>query len=196
MAKFRIRLKVQALELEIDGEREDIHAISSAVQQQFAGLVLPAEGVVDTKQLGNGSGGNGSSTADDDKGKKSQRKQRGSSRGSGEAVGQPIEFRHDGAKYGNPIHEWSITEKLIWLLYILKSITETKELSGPQLAATFNQYFKGSGRIHPPHVTMHLNKAKLSNPPPIGEDKGNYYLTDSGDKQAEQLIQAVLNSAK
>jgi hypothetical protein len=39
MAKFRIRLKLQALDLDIDGEREYIPAITSAVQQQFAGLI-------------------------------------------------------------------------------------------------------------------------------------------------------------
>lgn len=52
MAKFRIRLKIQALELEVDGEREDIPAISAAVQKQLAGLVQPAETMVNGhKQL-------------------------------------------------------------------------------------------------------------------------------------------------
>lgn len=42
-------------------------------------------------------------------------------------------------------------------------------------------------------MTMHLGKAKLMNPAPIGEDKGLYFLTDEGDRQAKQLIQSVLN---
>ena len=52
MAKFRIRLKVQGFELEVDGEREDIPAITAAVQQQLTGLVTPAESIADNhKQI-------------------------------------------------------------------------------------------------------------------------------------------------
>ena len=51
MAKFRIRLKVQALELEVDGEREDIPVITSAVQQQFAGLLQPTEAMANGHKL-------------------------------------------------------------------------------------------------------------------------------------------------
>ena len=52
MAKFRMRLKIQGFELEVDGEREDIPAITSAIQQQLSGLIQPAEMMVDDqKQL-------------------------------------------------------------------------------------------------------------------------------------------------
>lgn len=55
MAKFRMRLKIQGFELEVDGEREDIPAITSAIQQQFKGLVQPAELMIDdSKQLAGG----------------------------------------------------------------------------------------------------------------------------------------------
>jgi hypothetical protein len=88
-----------------------------------------------------------------------------------------------------------LTEKLIWLLYVLRKTANVAEASGPQLAATFNQGFKQAGKIHPSHVTMHLGRAKMQNPPPIGQDKDNYFLTNEGEKQAEQLIQSVLNPA-
>jgi hypothetical protein len=39
MPKFKIRLKIQAFELEVDGEREDIPAINNALQQQFTALI-------------------------------------------------------------------------------------------------------------------------------------------------------------
>jgi len=41
MGKFRIRLKVQGLEVEVDGEREDIPAITSAVNSQLTAQVAP-----------------------------------------------------------------------------------------------------------------------------------------------------------
>ena len=87
---------------------------------------------------------------------------------------------------------WNATEKCIWLLYVIKGTSGTKEVSGPQLAATFSHYFKPSGKLHPPHVTRDLARAKVQNPARIGEDKGAYYLTGEGDRKAQQLIQSVL----
>ena len=89
------------------------------------------------------------------------------------------------AKYGNPIQDWIAAQKCIWLLFVIEGTTGTKEVSGPQLAATFNSAFKA------PHVTRDLAKEKIKNPAPIGEDKGLYYLTDEGKRQAQQLIESV-----
>ena len=191
MPKFRIRLKVQGLELEVDGEREDIPAITAAVQQQFSGLILPAESMADGhKQLADGGRWNG---GEEEKTKGRGRKRGGGSRITDGAAAQAIEFRHDAAKYGNPLQSWDVTQKSIWLLFVIKSLTDTKEVSGPQLAATFKQYFKPAGKMHPPHVTRDLSRAKVQNPAPVGEDKGLWFLTDEGDRQAQELIKSVLN---
>lgn len=198
MGKFRFRVKLQGLEVEIDGEREDIPALTAAVEKQFGGLVLPAEVISDNnRQLIDASGknGSGSSSEEESKRKRGLRRERRTATGDG-APAVALEFRHDAANYGNPIQGWTVAEKCIWLLYVVKEITGTKEVSGPVLAATFNFYFKAAGRIHPPHVTRDLARAKVQNPAPIGEDKGNYYLTDEGGKQAQQLIQNALNPAK
>ena len=42
MGKFRLRLKLQGLEVEIDGEREDIPAITAALDSNWPALV-PAD---------------------------------------------------------------------------------------------------------------------------------------------------------
>jgi len=185
MAKFRIRMKVQGFELEVDGEREDIPAITNAVKDQLGGLVISGEVVTDgRKQLEPGNRG----ATEDDKG--GRRRNRSGGRSS-EAAAAPIEFRHDPAKYGNPTQDWNAAQKCIWLLFVIEGTTGTKEVSGPQLAATFNSSFKASGKLHPPHVTRDLAKEKIKNPAPIGEDKGLYYLTDEGKRQAQQLIESV-----
>lgn len=193
MAKFRIRLKLQGLDLEVDGERQDLPAITHAVQEQLTRLVIPGEVIADGhKQLGNGGDG---AAAQEEEGKR-KRPARRERRSAGDgAPAAAIEFRHDPATCGNPIQAWSITDKCIWLLYVLKKLAQAKEVSGPALAATFNQYFKPAGKLHPPNVTRDLAKLKVQNPAPIGEDKGSYYLTGEGDKQAETLIRAVLNPA-
>lgn len=194
MAKFRIRLKLQGLDLEVEGERQDLPAITQAVKQQLTGLVLPGEVITDGhKQLGNGGDGAGAAPDEESKKKRTGRRERRSTADGAPAAA--IEFRHDSAKYGNPSQVWSVTEKCVWLLYVLKKIEKSGEVTGLALAATFNQYFKPSGKLHPPNVTRDLAKLKVQNPAPIGEDKGNYYLTGEGDKQAEALIKAVLNPA-
>ncbi len=190
MPKFRIRLKIQAFELEVDGEREDIPAITSAMQQQLTALIQPAELMAeDPKQLADN---HKSIDAETSRTSGRTTRKRSTSKPLAEIPSQAIEFRHDSAKYGSPLQSWSITEKLIWLLAVIKGITGTSEVSGPQLAATFNQYFRQSGRVHPPHVTRELGKAKVQNPALVGEDKGNFFLTDQGERQAQQLIQNVL----
>lgn len=193
MAKFRVRLKLQGMELEIDGEREDMPAITTAVQQQLAGLIRPAA------VLGSGEEPQGGSTvidAETDKGKpRPARKRQSGSRASGDgSSGQAIEFRHEPEKYGNPQQSWSVTEKSIWLLALLKGIAGLTEVHGAQLAATFNQNFKQAKTVYPPHVTRDLGNAKVQNPAPVGEQKGLWYLTNEGERQAQQLIQSVLNS--
>ncbi len=190
MAKFRIRLKVQGLELEVDGEREDIPIITATVQRQLASIVEPAEVVAETPRLGSRTDQqepNGSSGKN-----RTPRRRSGTPRASGD--GTPIDFRHDSSKYGNPLQTWSIIQKTLWLLYALKSQANAKEVDPAQLVATFNQQFKSTGKLHPPLVTRELGKAKVSNPAPVGEDKGLWYLTDEGDRQAQALIQSLSDS--
>ncbi len=192
MGKFRLRLKLQGLEVEIDGEREDLSAITSAVQKQFAGIVEPIEVAADgRKQL---SEGGPVIDAETSAGKARTTRRRNSGGKSAEAAA-PVEFRHDSAKYGNPLQGWSIEQKCIWLLYVLKNIASLNEVSGPQLVATFNQYFKTAGKIHPPHATREMTKAKGTNPAPLGEDKEQWFLTAEGERQAKELVQSVLTPA-
>src|SRR5947209_1337581 len=98
MAKFRIRLKVQGLELEVDGERQDLPAITQAVQNQLMSIVTAPEAFTDaTKQLTSGSGANGAGGGQDEEGKKKQRRERRSARTGGGEAAEPLEFRHDAA---------------------------------------------------------------------------------------------------
>jgi hypothetical protein len=199
MSKRKIRFKlgeitIKNVELEIEDEREIATAIFSEVQNKLANAVQPG---FNTVLLGIAEpvseSTNGKPVASENKGKSKTSK---GSRSSGDGGGtQPIEFRHDASKFGNPQQSWTVTDKCVWLLYVVEGITGTKEIAGAQLAATYNQQFKPSGKIHPPHVGTHLGKSKVQNPPYVGEDKGLWYLTDEGKKYAQQLTAAVLSPA-
>lgn len=191
MAKFRIRLKVQGLELEIDGERQDIPAITATVQRQLTGLFEPAEVIIDTEKKLKSETDQPESGASAGKGRSSRR--RASQKSTAEAAA-PIEFRHESTKYGNPLQSWSIIDKCIWLLYVLKNLTPFKEVEAAQLVATFNEDFKVAGRLHPPHVPRELARARGQNPAPVGEDKGRWFLTAEGDRQAQELVKSLSGS--
>jgi hypothetical protein len=187
MAKFRIRLKVQGLELEVDGEREDIPLIAKTIQQQFAGMLEPINVAAEVpKQLPSRT----ESAGDDGAGKSRSFRRRGGGRSSGEPEA-PIDFRHDAAKLGNPVQTWSVTEKCVWLLYVLKQSAGVNEVSAGQLVATFNQQFKAVGKLHPPNVARELARAKAQNPPAVGQDKSFWFVTPEGERQAGELIKSV-----
>jgi hypothetical protein len=88
-----------------------------------------------------------------------------------------------------------VTQKAIWLIYVLKCIQGLNEIAASQLLATFNENFKQAKTIHPPHLSRDLGFAKVQNPAPVGEHKGMWYLTDEGERQAKELIQSVVTPA-
>lgn len=186
MAKFKVRLKVQALELEIDGEREDLPLITNAVNRQFAAIVEPTEVIAELPKLPSSNGGG----ADDGKGKPPRRRQ--SSRTPADTAA-PVEFRHDSGKFGSPVQGWTVLHRAIWLLYVLQNTTGNKEYSAAQLVATYNQQFKAAGKFHPPLLSRELARAKVAVPAPIGEDKGMWYLTAAeGERHAKELVSQAL----
>jgi hypothetical protein len=192
MGKFRIRVKLQGFELEVDGDRADMPAITAAVQQQFAGFLPPSEAIVDGhKEPANGEAATieGSVKA---KTRTNGKKRPVRSGSDGASENQAIEFRHDSAKFGSPQQNWSVAQKCIWLLYVLAGSGSDGEASASQLTATFNAQFKAAGKLHPPNVTRDMAKAKVESPAPLGEDKGKWFLTEEGKRQAKDLVQQSL----
>ena len=193
MGKFKVRLKLQGFELDIEGDRADMPAITSAVAQEITGLIQPTAAltngieVVSTKTTIEGETENTK--------KQRAKKKSGGSRSSGDPGGQAVDFRHDSARYGNPSQSWSVTQKAIWLLYVLKDIQGLNEIAATQLVATFNENFKQAKTIHPPHLSRDLGSAKVQNPAPVGEHRGLWYLTEEGERQAKDLIQSVITPA-
>ena len=49
MAKFHVKLKLQGLELEVEGSRDDIPSIRQSLNQQLAGLLEPATDMAEGK---------------------------------------------------------------------------------------------------------------------------------------------------
>ena len=120
----------------------------------------------------------------DGEGASGKRQPRRRNRSSADGDSTPIEYRHDAAKFGNPLRTWTVTDKCIWMLYALKHDAGHKEVSPSQLVGVYNEHFKNAGKLHPPNVTRELAKAKIQNPSAVGEDKGLWLLTDQCERVA------------
>ncbi|MGA2909105.1 MAG: hypothetical protein ABSE36_15490 [Terracidiphilus sp.] len=191
MGKFKVHLKLQGLELDIEGDRADVPAISNALSREITGLIQPAAALTNGNEP---TPPPPTIEGEPDNGKKrTATRRRTGSKGSSDGVAsQAFDFRHEPEKYGSPQQTWTVLEKAIWMLAVIKGILKQNEVSGPQIAATFNEKFKQSGKLHPPNVTRDLGLAKVATPAPVGEDKGLWYLTNEGDRQAEELVKSVV----
>lgn len=201
MAKFRMKLKMQALELEIEGAREDASLINRNIGQQIAGLLQPVTDIIEgevtveraTTLSTPAQALNGGS-------KKARRKRQGIPT-SGEAESaSAIDFVLSPERYGSPTQQWSTSDKTVWLLYVLDANQCGNEFSTRTIVETFNKHFKQSGTIKTGNVNRDLGRLKtVSKPPLVGENTtktpSTWYLTDEGRKRAQALITDALGEA-
>src|SRR5262245_17137272 len=106
MSKFKIKMKIQGFELEIEGSKEDIPAIANNLSGQIAGLIQPSSDIVQGSSSGSRFGQpltiNGSPSDIPIKRKSRGKKRPGTeTQGNGPEI-PPIEWKHDSAKYGSP----------------------------------------------------------------------------------------------
>jgi len=202
MSKFKVTMKLQGFELEIEGSREDVPLIAQNLSQQLSGLMGPAGAIIDgesvvsprTPALASLPVDSANASSVKRKPRKRAINPKGSENGASE---DSIDWRHDPAKYGAPQQEWATADKAIWLLYVVKMETSTAELSAIQIAATFNKHFKQAGVIRNFNVKRDLGKLKIGRGTAlVGEDASKnpstWYLTDAGDKKAQELISKAL----
>jgi hypothetical protein len=187
MSKFSIKIKLQGLEIEVEGTQENAPRLAQRVGEQIGALIKPS--------LLLEAGRNGGAIPDapesgDDKGKTKKKKSGG---GGAKSPADDVTFTHDPANHGSPSQEWTAVQKAIWLLY---AANPEKPLSGYSIAKAFNRQFKSAGAIVGGNVTSGLEKEKLKGASsPVGADVSDgtarYYLTDSGKAMGALLAKGV-----
>lgn len=194
MTKFKIKMKLTGLELDIEGSREDIPLIAANIGQQLTGLLGPAAAIA----LGTG---DASSHVDPARvplpivDQVKRRKKRATAPRSGdaqpEADNTPIDFRHDPAKFGTPKQSWKTADKSLWLMHVVAT-----ELSGAVMVATFNKHFRQAGTITVSNSNRDLGRLKSKSPAVVGEDTTQtpprWFLTEEGTRQAMKLVADAL----
>jgi hypothetical protein len=189
MAKFKIKMKLTGLELDIEGSKEDIPLIAANLGQQLTGLLGPAAAIA--------SGTDPSSPraptlaplpmVDEVKKRKKRATSARSADAQSDATVTPIDFRHDPAKFGTPKQSWKTSDKAVWLLHVVG-----KDSSGAVIAATFNKHFRQAGTITVGNSNRDLGRLKSKSPAVVGEDTTQtpprWFLTEEGSRQALKLV--------
>lgn len=197
MPKFEIKFKLQGLELEVKGEREDIAKLTENLSQQLAGLI-PTPDMADEPPPHHGFL-NAKDITPEVKKPTRRRKQRnagGASTGDNDAVGGAVDWRNDPQKWGSPRQGMSTADKAIWILYVVNQELQIGEMPSKQIADTFNKHFRQAGTIRSQNVSRDLGKRKQLPTPEVGQDtsKGDepWFLTESGIKAAVGIIQSLI----
>lgn len=197
-AKFKIKLKLQGFELEVEGAREDIPALTQNVGAQLAGLLMPAANMVEGKAPAS------SASAPDEpriieatpvkvaSRKRSRRAAVGSSSTPSTASSATIAWKHDANTWGVPKQTWKATDKAIWLMYVANKVGAATEFTANQLSLTFDTMFRTAGKLNRGNIRRDF-AAVNSEPPAKIQTNATvtpiaYYLSDAGNKRAEQLV--------
>lgn len=184
MSKFSVKIKLQGLEIEVEGTQENAPRLAQRVGEQIGALIKPSL----LLEVGrNGGAIPDAPESGDDKGKKKKRS------GGAKSSADDVTFTHDPSNHGSPSQEWTTVQKAIWLLH---AAAPDKPLSGYSIAKAFNKQFKSAGAIVGGNVTQGLDKEKLKGASsPVGADVSDgtprYYLTEAGKAMGAQLAKGV-----
>jgi hypothetical protein len=203
MSKFRIKMKLQGLELEVEGTREEAPLIAESLGRQFAGFLQPAAQIVEGETEALPSRGAVQPATGEDTSpsrKRTPRRKRSTASSDPDQASSDsdsaLDWRHDPAKWGSPRQEWNTANKAIWLLYIAGNETDQKELSAKRITNTFNKHFKQAGLILVHNVVRDLGKQKVGKDATVSEDTTQdpapWFLTDAGTRRAQQLVAEAL----
>src|SRR5579859_6575845 len=125
MSKFTIKVKLEKLEIEVEGSREDAPLIAKRVGQQMGGLLQPA-----LLATGNGNTPPNVVDAEVETENGAGKKKKGKKTGGGRTAAELLNFVHDPSQYGSPQQAWTTTQKTIWFLHIVGKQANVTQLTG------------------------------------------------------------------
>jgi hypothetical protein len=119
--------------------------------------------------------------------------------GTGASDNSVLDWRHAPEKYGSPKQSWTASQKIVWTLYVAGKETGTTEMGAGQICRTFNKHFRQAGQLIPQNMPRDLARLKTGprgELPQVSENStgrpAKWFLTEAGEKTAQQLISALL----
>ncbi len=193
MSKFKVKLKIQAFELEIEGTREDIPLISQNIGDEIAGLLEPAANIVEGQEVKKEIKSSAVFASQNNNRRSSKRPRAIKSNEQASQAESAANWEHKPERWGIPQQNWTTAKKAIWLLYVVKEELGINEFTANSIAVTFNKHFYQSKTIQAGNISRDLGKLKLKPQTPVSENTTKepfaWYLTLEGVKYAQQLVQ-------
>jgi hypothetical protein len=103
MSKFSVKIRLQGLEIEVEGSQDTAPRIAQRVGEQIGALVKPPLLIEMGKH-----GASGSDTSDDHEDRTKKKKKSG---GGGKASADDVTLTHDPSQHGSPSQEWTTVQK-------------------------------------------------------------------------------------
>jgi len=193
MGRFKIKVRLRGLEMDIDGTRDDVPIITSNLGRQFAGLLEPAAHIVEgAVALEAEERPAAAAVEETPRSRLSRRVKRAAPARPSTNGAAEIIWKHDPAKWGSPRQGWSAADKAVWLLYVSGQEIQVKEMSSSTMASAFNQMFREAGLIRAGNLPRDLGRLKAQAPALVGEDATKtpptWFLTIEGTRKAEELV--------
>lgn len=193
MAKTKFKIKITGLEVEFEGDREDLPRVTENIAGQMGGMMSIPSVVAPARVLPPPT----QETVSEPNQKPKRRKSKtistsGSTQSKSTKKAQPIDWDHDIERWGQPPQSWNPTKKAIWLIYVVKQETSRTEVTASEIAESFNKHFQESGRISASNVSRDLRKVKQQQPALASNNTtaspNPWYLTQAGVLYAEGLV--------
>jgi len=200
MSKFKVSLKIQGFELEIEGAREDASQISRNIGDQISAMLAPTGDIISGNEGGRSPKFTQIESTPVVVASPKRGKRKPAPTASGSDNGSAIDFQHSSDTFGNPRQEWKTADKALWLIFVVSRTVDVKGLSTRTIVETFNKHFRQSGAVTTSNVTRDLGRLKSKErPSPVGEDTtkspSEWFLTDEGNKRAANLVLEALGKA-
>jgi hypothetical protein len=195
MAKFRIKVELQSLKIDVEGSREDVPRLALKVGEQFGKMITPALLLADN---GRASETSKDETSTESASGKSRKKRAGS--GGSKTSAPSVNLSVDPAKHGTPMQSWNIAQKAIWFLWAAKESGSSDPMTGYAIAKNFNKHFKAAGALNAGNVNTVLEKERTKGAgATVGADTNDgtvrYFLTQTGTAVAQKLAKGDTSGA-
>ena len=199
--KFKISLKLTGLDIQIEGSKEDVPLMTTAIGNQIAGLLAPASKIIEGEITKTNEPISNEILESKNKPKKrrtSSQKNRNLSKSDNDEseMQKFIDLKHNSSKWGIPLQKWKTVDKSLWLLYILSEERLANELTSRIISDTFNRHFRQSGTIRPNNISRDFGKLKSKAPSLVSENTAlspsKWFLTQAGIIHAKELVEQAL----
>jgi hypothetical protein len=190
MAKFKVKVKLTGLEIEVEGDSEyGAPQIAQNISRQLGKVIEPMTLIEDeiddapaTPALNAPANGT------------RQRKRRAGSKGgsaTGGAASQPLAWTHDATRWGTPVQTWRSPKKIMWLLHVIGEATgkDNLDMSPTEIADTFNERFRSAGKLNRANIARDLG----NNSEEFSEMSGRWFLKQKGHDEAKKLIAEAIS---